>query len=134
MPQDVIGALHVYSDPATIILLFAMLIPLVIFFAGILTLITNYARSYKEAQSLISPMMILIILPAIIGMMPGMKLNAGTALVPIVNISLAAKEIISGTMNYAYYIIVITSLCVYAAITVIIAKFWFGKESNILRI
>ena len=132
-PEEVLGALNIYSDPLTILLLFSMMIPLVIFFAGILTLFTNYARSYKEAQSLISPMMILIIVPAVISMMPGMKLTFATAIIPIMNISLASKEILAGTLNFGHYALVITSLCLYAVISVFIAKIWFGREENVLR-
>ncbi len=134
MPQEVFGSISIYTEPSVIILLVSMLIPLVIFNAGIMTIITNYARSYKEAQSLLSPLMIVIIVPAVMGMMPFIELNNASAFIPITNIALAAKEIIAGTLNYTHYAFVVFSLCIYAVISVFVASIWFGKEKNILRV
>jgi len=133
LPGDIMGTLSNFIDPGNVTLLFLMMIPLVVFFAGILTLITTYAKSYKEAQSIISPMMILIILPAVVGLMPGVEFTAITAIIPITNISLATKEIISGTLNYSYYALALGSLLVYASLSVFAASWWFGKESNIVK-
>jgi sodium transport system permease protein len=133
LPEDVMGALGNFIDPGNVILLLLMLIPLVIFFAGILTLITTYAKSYKEAQSIISPMTILVILPAFVGLMPGVELNALTAIIPITNIALATKDLISGTLNFSLYAMVIASLLVFASASVFVASIWFGKESNIIK-
>lgn len=133
LPEAMMSSLLNFITPGNVMLLLAMLIPLVIFFAGILTFITTYAKSYKEAQTLISPMTIIVILPTIVGLMPGIELNAKTALIPITNISLAAKDIISGTINYPLYGLVLASLLLYACLSVFIAAKWFNKESNIVK-
>jgi len=134
LPEDVMGTLSSFIDPGNVTLLLLMMIPLVVFFAGILTLVTSYAKSYKEAQSIISPMMIIVILPAIVGLMPGIELNALTAIIPITNISLATKDIISGTINYSLYALVLGSLLIIASASVLIASYWFSKESNIIKV
>ena len=133
LPQDVMGTLSSFIDPGNVTLLLSLLIPLVVFFAGILTLITTYAKSYKEAQSIISPMMFIIILPAVVGLLPGTELNSTTALIPITNISLAAKEIIAGTLNFAHYGLVLGSMIVYAVVVVFLSLKWFNNESNIIK-
>ena len=133
LPGDITGALSSFIDPGNVTLMLLMMIPLVIFFAGILTLITTYAKSYKEAQSIISPMTIIVILPAVVGLMPGIELNAITAIIPITNISLATKDIIAGTLNFSYYALALGSLLVYASISVYLASLWFSKESNIIK-
>ncbi len=133
LPEAMMGSLLNFIAPGNVLLLLAMLIPLVVFFAGILTFITTYAKSYKEAQSLISPMMIIIILPAVIGLMPGIELNVKTAIIPITNITLAAKDIVSGTINYPLYGLVLASLLFYAGLSVLIAVRWFKNETNILK-
>lgn len=133
LPNDLMGTLTSFIEPSNVIMLIAMMIPLIVFFAGLLTMITTYAKSYKEAQSIISPMMFIVILPAVIGMMPGIELNFSTALIPIANISLATKEIIAGTISYPMYAVVLCSLLVYAAIGVFAAAIWFGRESNIVK-
>jgi len=133
LPDDIMGALGSFIEPTNIIMLVVMLIPLIIFFAGILTLITTYATSYKEAQTIISPMMFVIILPAVIGLLPGVELNFSTAFIPITNISLASKAIIAGTIQYSHFAIVMGSLIFFALISVMAAVKWFSRESNIIK-
>lgn len=120
-------------EPGTIFLLLSILLPLNIFFAAVLLMLSIYARSFKEAQSYISPLMIIIVLPAIIGMLPGVRLDISTALIPILNVSLAAKEIISGTAETVPLMLTFLSLIVYAAISLIISVRFFNNEKNILR-
>jgi len=117
----------------TILLLLSMLIPLTIFFAGILIPITVYAKSFKEAQSIITPLNIIVILPAIIGMLPGIELNVKTAVIPVINIALATKEIVAGTIDFSLLAIVYASLIVFAVAAISFSVRYFSKETNILR-
>ncbi|MDP5169182.1 MAG: ABC transporter permease [Bacteroidia bacterium] len=121
------------AKPYTIIMLILMILPLAVFFAGILVPITTYAKTFKEAQSLITPLNLAVIIPAAIGLMPGIELNAGTALIPILNVALAAKEILAGTVDYGLLSLVFLSLIVIASVAVVLSVKMFGKESNIMR-
>ena len=121
------------AKPYTIIMLILMILPLAVFFAGILVPITTYAKTFKEAQSLITPLNLAVIIPAAIGLMPGIELNAGTALIPILNVALAAKEILAGTVDYGLLALVFLSLIVIASVAVVLSVKMFGKESNIMR-
>jgi ABC-type Na+ efflux pump, permease component len=134
LPVDFLGSLTNIIDPGNVTLLLLLMIPMVIFFAGILTLVTTYAKSYKEAQSIISPLTFIVLLPAIIGMMPGVELNPITAIIPITNISLATKEVIAGTINYSLYGLAFGSLLMYAGLSVLAASWWFRQESNIIKV
>ena len=116
-----------------VLLLLIMLIPLTIFFSGMMVPITIYAKTFKEAQSTLTPMTFLIIIPAAIGMIPGIEYNAITALIPVINITLATKEIIAGTIYIPHYLMTVVSLLGLAAISVVFCAKWFGRESNILR-
>lgn len=133
LPGDVISAITSFIDPANVIMMLVMLLPLIVFFSGLLTLITTYAKTYKEAQSMVSPLTIVVIVPAVIGLMPGIDYNYMTAIIPITNISLASKEIVAGTISIPLYTLTLVSLLVYASISVLLAKIWFSKESNIIK-
>ena len=113
--------------------LLLMLIPLTIFFAGLLVPLTIYAKTFKEAQSIVTPLTFIVIIPAALGLIPGVEYNAVTALIPIVNITLATKEIIAGTIHLPHYLLTVVSLVGLAAISVVFCANWFGKESNVLR-
>ncbi|MDH4037766.1 MAG: ABC transporter permease subunit [Candidatus Krumholzibacteria bacterium] len=117
----------------TIALLFSLLLPLTIFFAGILLSVSLTARSFKEAQSLISPLNIAVILPAAIGLIPGITMSYGTALIPVLNVSLATKEILAGTIKAPHLILVYASLTLLAVASLYGSAWWFRRESTIFR-
>ena len=68
-----------------------------------------------------------------IGMIPGIELNAVTSLIPILNVSLASKDIIAGTINPWYMIEVYISLIVFAGLAILWCVSWFNRESTIFR-
>jgi sodium transport system permease protein len=117
----------------SILLLLSLLLPLTIFFAGILLSVSLTARSFKEAQSMISPLNIAVILPAAIGLTPGMVLNYKMALIPVLNVSLATKAIIAGTIQAPQLAVVYVSLITLAILSLWGSAWWFGRESTIFR-
>lgn len=120
-------------DPTGIIGVFAMIAPVAVLFAAVLLAISLFAKSYKEAQSYVSPLIIVIIMPAMMGMLPGIELNAKTALVPILNLSLVCKEMLSGVWNWTYIAIIFGSSCVYAAAALAFAVWQFKREDVMFR-
>ncbi len=117
----------------TILMLFSLLLPLTIFFAGVLLSVSLTARSFKEAQSMISPLNIAVIMPAAIGMIPGVTMDWQTALVPVLNVSLATKEILAGTIRTSDLVLVYVSLIVLAVASLYGSAWWFRRESTIFR-
>lgn len=118
--------------PKFIATLFVLQIPLTIFISGVLIPLAIYAKSFKEAQSIITPLNIVVILPAVIGFLPGIELNSTTAMIPIVNIVLATKELAAGTLDYMYLTISALIMCSIAAIAVFVSYKQFEKETNVL--
>ncbi len=133
IPKEIVNIIKDLFTPGFIISLFAMLIPLTIFFAGLLVPIAVYAKNFREAQSIIGPLNFIIILPAMMAMMPGIKLTYITALIPVTNIALCTKYMIGGESIAAYLPIVIGSLLCYATLTVSLSVRQFSKESNLVR-
>lgn len=116
-----------------ILSLYILLIPLTIFFAGVMIPVTIYAKSFKEAQSILTPVNFIIILPAMVGFIPGIELDYITALIPIVNIVLASKELVAGTLGFDLMAISFLTMVVFAAISVLVSYRRFGKETNIIN-
>lgn len=133
VPGWVITMANELLSPQSLGLIILMLIPLTTFFAGVLIPASIYAKSFKEAQSLIQPLMFFVIVPLVIAMMPGFELDTFTALMPIVNVALATKEIVAGTIDYGLLSLVFISLFVFAGIGIAVCVKWFGAEGNILR-
>jgi sodium transport system permease protein len=133
LPPDMMEALLGILGVKSIILVLSLLLPLTVFFAAFLLSLSIFAKSYKEAQSLISPLTIIVIIPVAIGMIPGFELNTLTALIPVLNVSLATKEIIAGTSTPGILAEVYLSLIALAAASLYACTKWFEREETIFR-
>ena len=127
------GAMMPTIDPAGLLGVFAMVAPMAIFFAALLLTVSLFAKSYKEAQSYAGPLIIVVIIPAVFGLLPGIELNAKTALVPIVNLSLVCKEMLSGTWNWPYIGLIFGSSCAYAAAGLWVCVKMFNREDVMFK-
>jgi sodium transport system permease protein len=117
----------------SIALLISLLLPLTVFFGALLLSVAIFAKSFKEAQSYVQPLLIAVIVPAFLGMLPGITLNTATALVPVVNVSLATKEIIAGTVAPGLLAETYLSLGFFAALSLVVCSRIFERESTIFR-
>ena len=129
----VLEVVNVILSAKTVILMMSLIIPISAFFSALLLGLSIYAKSFKEAQSIVGPLNIAIIFPALIGTLPGIELNAVTSLIPILNVSLASKDIIAGTINPWYMVEVYLSLIVLAGLAIVWCVNWFNRESTIFR-
>lgn len=130
--KELLDVIHSVLTPAFILSMFALLLPLVIFFAGLMIPIAIYAKSFKEAQSIITPLNIVMVLPAMIGFFPGIELNLNTTFIPVVNVVLATKELVAGTLSWLYFSSVFGVMCILAAVAIGLSYKQFGRETNIL--
>ncbi|SHH28785.1 ABC transporter permease [Massilia sp. CF038] len=116
-----------------IAMLALMLVPTAAIFAAILLAISIWAKSYKEASGLISPLMMLLIVPIVVAMLPGVELNWFWSMVPLTNVSLAMKEIIKGTMDYRMFATILLSTTVIAGALLAWCRWWFTREEVLFR-
>ncbi|MQA20731.1 ABC transporter permease [Rugamonas rivuli] len=110
-----------------------MLVPTAAIFAAILLSISVYAKSYKEAAGLISPLIIVTILPTLVALLPGVELNWKWAMVPLTNVSLAMKELVKGTMDYSMFSVILLSTTLTAGALLALCRWWFNREQVLFR-
>jgi sodium transport system permease protein len=115
------------------LLIFLMLVPVVAIFAAVLLSISIYAKSFKEAQSYMGPMTILVIVPIILSVLPGVELKGGWAWVPLTNVSLAMKELVKGTMDYYQLFAIFGSTVIIAGALFAFCVYWFNQEKVLFR-
>jgi hypothetical protein len=65
--------------------------------------IALFAKSYKEGQSYLTPIVMLVAFPAVVGMLPGLELTPTLALIPIFNVCQLVKEIFLGEFSRLAY-------------------------------
>src|SRR5258706_14069077 len=112
---------------------FVMALPLSFLFSAVLMTVALFAKSYKEAQSYLTPMTFLIVIPAVASMMPAVELTPKLALIPILDTSLVCKEIISGTHHWNSIALIFASTCRYAGAALFLAFKTFQRESVLFR-
>lgn len=119
--------------PLDLALVALMLVPTAAMFAAILLSISVYAKSYKEATGLISPLMIVTVLPTLVALLPGVELNWKWAMVPLTNVSLAMKELVKGTMDYSMLSVILLSTTLSAGALLALCRWWFNREEVLFR-
>ena len=133
LPMEIITTMKSIIEIKTIALILSLIVPVSIFFSAVLLSISFYAKSFKEAQSLVTPINILILFPALIGLIPGVELTWKTALIPIVNIALVTKEIIAETVSSVLLLEVYGSMIILAIVGLFFTRWWFNREEVIFR-
>jgi sodium transport system permease protein len=120
-------------DPLAVAGVFLMLLPAAVMLSAGLLAVSVFARTMKEAGSYASPLMIAVVLPAMVGVLPGIEPSPGLALVPLVNISLACKEVITGVWHWNFILLALGSSCAYAAAALGVAVWLFQREDVLFR-
>jgi sodium transport system permease protein len=119
--------------PKAVASVFLMALPIAVLFSATLMTVALFAKTYKEAQSYLTPMTFVVIFPAIAAMLPGVELNSKLSLVPILGTSLLCKELVAGTYHWNLIAIIFISNCVYATIALFLAIKMFQRESVLFR-
>jgi sodium transport system permease protein len=127
------NALHITIGIGAVLSVFLVALPLAVMFSAALITIALFAKSYKEAQSYITPLMFVVVIPAVAAMLPGVELTPRLSLVPILNVSLLCKELISGTYHWNTIAVIFVSTCIYALAALFLAIKMFQRESVLFR-
>lgn len=103
-------------------------------FAGIQIAISTYAKSFKEAQTYLSFLIIITMIPgyATILMQPN-EIPLYMFIVPILNTISAFKIVLGMSINYTYLTMALVSSVVYVAISLKIAVLLFEREKVLFR-
>ena len=86
--------------PSVVIVLFFLYLPVLALAASVLLLVSGYAKTYKEAQMYFFPVFLVGLLPALTPFVPDLSLRSAIILVPVANIALAAKGILTGSADW----------------------------------
>jgi sodium transport system permease protein len=76
--------------------LFVLFVPLAAAIAAALLIVSAYAKTYKEAQLHFFPFFVGTLVPSLAAVLPGLKSRSIIAFIPLVNVSVAAREVLTG--------------------------------------
>lgn len=117
----------------SITLILLLLIPLSLFLSGLIIMLVSGASTFKEAQSKVSPIIMVLLLPLVLAMLPGIEFTWATVFVPVLNIGLGVKEIMAGTIDMFKYSAMLISLIAFAVIAIYFSYKKFSDENAILN-
>ncbi|MDR1627871.1 MAG: ABC transporter permease subunit [Oscillospiraceae bacterium] len=105
------------------------------FFASVNLAVGVYSRSYKEAQTYLTPMSIICLIPAYFTYtLDASGIGIGYLCVPVLNIICIIKEIFANAVNIYHVSIVVFWLILYVLSAFYITNNMFKKESVVFRI
>lgn len=90
--------------------------------------VCSLAKSFKEAQNYITPLMLIVMLPSYVSMIPNMELNGANAMIPVVNISLLIKSVLSFDSNFTLIGLVLLSNIIFVIISLLVLSKLFNSE------
>lgn len=120
-------------DAGTVAMILATLAPLCVFAAAVMIAIAMFARSFKEGQSYLTPLMLAVIFPALLGGLPQLQLTPALCLIPIFNASQLIRGILLGDYSQSAFLLTLAANLGYAAVALVIAKARFEDESVLFR-
>ena len=114
---------------STMVQILLLLVLFAGFFSAVLLVVTSFAKSFKEAQVYLIPVILLSLGPGLMAMAPEMKLSGFNLVCPMVNILLLARDVITGGVEAGPATVVVLSTIVYGVIALGFAAKLFGSDA-----
>ncbi len=118
--------------PAAVLSLLAGEAILAFFFGAVMMAAGLFARSFKEGQSYLGPVMLAATLPAFVAAFPEVRLTPLLAAVPVANLSLTLRDSLLGKLDASFGALAVAASALYSALAVWIASRLASKESVLL--
>lgn len=106
-----------------------LLVPLAVMFSALLLAVCSFARSFKEAQNYVMPVMVAALIPAVVGVLPGTRLEGPLLVMPVTNIVILTRDLFTGKFDLLAIVWVTASTTLYAGAAVAVAARLFGQEA-----
>ena len=108
---------------------FGLLILFAAFFSAVLLALTSFARSFKEAQAYLIPLMLISLAPGMLSMIPDLELRGLLAWAPLANVVLLARDLFEHQAKPMMTLVVVSSTALYALAAIFVAARIFGTDS-----
>jgi sodium transport system permease protein len=112
--------------------IFLTVLPAALFIVALLMAVGVLARSYREGQSYLMPILLLVMVAGFASFLPGAELTAGTALVPLLNVTLLVHDILVGTAGATQITVVWAVSLAWAVLGILLAARVFQTEQVLL--
>ena len=109
--------------------IFGLLVLFAAFFSALLLVVTSFARSFKEAQAYLIPVIMVSMAPGLLALTPGLELSPPMAVCPMVNILLLARDVLDSNVSLIPAAVAVFSTLIYGVLAIGLAASIFGTDS-----
>ena len=124
LPADLPGI-----GTANLVLALAIMVPVTLTTSALFLACASFARDFRDGQTMLTPVYMAVALPAGVVGLPTIELNAWTAFVPIVNVTLLVKALFLREAGAELVFLTLLSACMYAAVAIAGAVHVFHRET-----
>ncbi len=115
---------------ASLPLILLFLIPFAVLMSAIMMAVCCFARTFKEAQNYVTPVILAVLIPGGIAALPTTRLEGVMLVMPVGNMVLLTREmLVGGSVGFGNIAWVLLSTTLYAASAVAVAAKIFGSEA-----
>ncbi len=111
---------------------FGMLVPVTLIISALFLAIAAFARDFKDGQNFLTPVYMVLAMPAVATMLPGVQLTTTTAFLPVVNIALLIKSVMLSEAAPDLVFLALVSSLAYAGLALALAARVFQQEQVLL--
>jgi len=123
------ASVTVHLTLGQVLVMVACLVPAAFLVAGVSLTVASVARTFKEGQTLMTPVMLAGLAPALLSQMPGVELTTLTALVPLLNVALLVKAAVLGTATPLHVGLTMISVLLFGGLALKLAAMAFENEA-----
>jgi sodium transport system permease protein len=127
--------LHV--SPLSIVELLGVLVPLVVFFASLLLAVSAYAKNVREAQTYLTLVSFIVLMPAIFSQFigfTGAQKEMWVRFTPILNSAVAIKEALLSNLEVVPFLVTAGVSLVLGLVMLRVAVWLFSREQILTRV
>lgn len=107
----------------------ALLVLFAAFFSAVLLALTSFAKSFKEAQAYLIPLMLLSLGPGVVSLLPGLQLKGILAITPVSNMVLLARDLCNNEVNATMAAVAVFATALYTLAAIGVAAKIFGADA-----
>lgn len=100
-----------------------------LFISAVTMCVTSFAKSYKEANNYITPLMLVVMFVGYIGFIPNLELTRAMAMMPVANICLLIKNMLVFKVDYGLIAAVLISNVAYAVVAILFLSKIYDSEA-----
>ena len=100
-----------------------------LFISAVTMCVTSFAKSYKEANNYITPLMLVVMFIGYIGFIPNIELTQTMAMVPVANICLLIKNMLVFKIDYTAIAVVLLANVAYAVLAILFLSKIYDSET-----